>query len=191
MPCPAGSGDRFGGGGVTAREAILSAIRSAQERHLPGETAEVRLPEIGDPLATFTERFERAGGELIALDEAIALVKNSAAVKDADVDWPVHGQPDIWSAQIGITTARALIAETGSILVDSGEGRTRLASLVPEIHLVLARRSQVVPRLEEAIALLGKRNAALITGPSRTADIEGILVRGVHGPKRLLLAWQD
>jgi L-lactate utilization protein LutC len=86
-----------------------------------------------------------------------------------------------------VTGADALIAQTGSIIVASGPGRGRLASLLPRVHVAIARRSAVADTLP---ALIGARpdlvtsgaNFVCITGPSRTADIEHVLARGVHGP---------
>jgi len=94
------------------------------------------------------------------------------------------------SAVVGVTGADAGLAETGSVVISSGPGRGRLASLLPPIHVALLRRSDVVWSLAE---LIGSRpalvtagaNFVCITGPSRTADIEHTLSRGVHGPKEV------
>ena len=71
-------------------------------------------------------------------------------------------------------------------------------SVLPPAHLVLARRDQIVPDLASAMTLLRQRYdghwpsaLSVITGPSRTADIEKILVFGAHGPKRLLIYFAD
>jgi L-lactate dehydrogenase complex protein LldG len=93
----------------------------------------------------------------------------------------------------GITECDALIAQTGSVLLTARSGGGRALSVLPPHHVVLARRAQLVPDLPAAYALLhGKYGPAnwpslitLITGPSRTGDIERILVLGAHGPKRL------
>jgi L-lactate utilization protein LutC len=69
------------------------------------------------------------------------------------------------------------------VLVVDGEGHPLEASLLPEVHLVLLRASDILPSLENAIYLLKEaRSAAVITGPSRTGDIEMTLTIGVHGP---------
>jgi L-lactate dehydrogenase complex protein LldG len=84
-----------------------------------------------------------------------------------------------------------LVAQTGSILISSAGGG-RGATVVAPIHIVLAGIEQLVPDLETALAKAygpASRNSylSLITGSSRTADIEKILVMGAHGPKRLIV----
>jgi L-lactate utilization protein LutC len=94
------------------------------------------------------------------------------------------------SAAIGITGADAALAETGSVVLASGPGRGRLASLLPPVHVAVVERARVVGSLPELLithpdlATAGS-NMVCITGPSRTADIEHTLSRGVHGPKEV------
>ena len=92
------------------------------------------------------------------------------------------GGVSIWDAEVGVTMADLAVAETGSLLLATGPGRPRMVSLSPKIHVVLVPRERIVGTLAEAFARLSDRTSVLITGPSRTADIEGVLVRGVHGP---------
>ena len=90
----------------------------------------------------------------------------------------------------GITGADAGIAETGTLVISSGRGQPMSTSLLPEIHLVVIKSSQIVSTLEEALQLDNVREAStttLITGPSRTADIEMTLTIGMHGPKELIV----
>ncbi len=96
---------------------------------------------------------------------------------------------DVWQADIGITLADFAIAETGSIVLSAGSQRARLASLTPPTHIALVK--EIVPTLEEAFARMTDRTSVIITGTSRTADIEGVLVRGVHGPKELIVIKLD
>ncbi len=93
-----------------------------------------------------------------------------------------------------ITECDALIAQTGSVLLTTRSGGGRALSVLPPHHVVIARHAQLLPDLPAAYALLHQRYSAawpsfmtLITGPSRTADIERILVLGAHGPKRLTI----
>ena len=96
---------------------------------------------------------------------------------------------------ICISGADAAIAESGTILVMSGPGRGRLASLLPPVHLAILPAAWIVRTLPEAFVLLEARwgrnvvharsNITLITGPSRTADIEQSMTLGVHGPKEI------
>jgi L-lactate dehydrogenase complex protein LldG len=97
-------------------------------------------------------------------------------------------------SDVGITECDALVAQTGSVLVSSRSAGGRALSVLPPHHVVLARREQLVPDLTTAIELLHKKYAhdfpsffSFITGPSRTGDIERILVLGAHGPKKLTI----
>jgi len=92
----------------------------------------------------------------------------------------------------GISACDALVAQTGSVLITSQSAGGRALSVLPPHHVVLARREQLVPDLTAAFALLKVKYASgypslisFITGPSRTGDIERILVLGAHGPKKL------
>ena len=91
---------------------------------------------------------------------------------------------------VGLTGAQAAIAESGSIILTSGPGRGRLASSLTPFHIAILRRDRIVRTLEDFfeqrpdVPTLGS-NCVIITGPSRTADIEMTLSRGVHGPREI------
>jgi len=92
----------------------------------------------------------------------------------------------------GLTECDALVAQTGSVLLTSRSAGGRALSVLPPHHVVLARRQQLVGDLYEAYEVVKRRYTpgfpsmiALVTGPSRTGDIERTLVLGAHGPKRL------
>jgi len=83
----------------------------------------------------------------------------------------------------GITRAVGGIAETGTLVLDDASTARRLAALAPWIHVALVRRSELHRDVSQAIAALGSDpNVVWVTGPSKTADVEGILIEGVHGP---------
>lgn len=89
---------------------------------------------------------------------------------------------------LGITGAEAGFAESGSIVVRSGPGRPRMASLVPPVHIAVLERTAIFRSLSDwarghAHSVADSANLVFITGPSRTADIEQELTLGVHGPK--------
>jgi len=93
---------------------------------------------------------------------------------------------------VGITACDALIGQTGSIMLTARSAGGRALSVLPPHHLVIAQADQLVPDLPAAFELLSARYAksypsfiTFITGPSRTGDIERILVLGAHGPKKL------
>lgn len=94
----------------------------------------------------------------------------------------------------GVTACECLVAQTGSILVASDSCGGRALSILPHCHVVIATVDQVVPVLADALAVVRARHAgtlpsmlSFITGPSRTGDIERILVLGAHGPKELIV----
>ena len=98
---------------------------------------------------------------------------------------------DVWAADVGITLVDYAIADTGSLVLNAGQGRYRLASLAPPHHVAIVSRARILPTSEAAVATLGSRTTVFVTGPSRTADIEGVIVRGIHGPRRLWVVISD
>jgi len=94
---------------------------------------------------------------------------------------------------VGITAAQAGVAETGSVLLLADDELHRETSLVPPVHVCILRSSSIVEHLGDALQYIQGSGApaghlaTLITGPSRTADIELTLVVGVHGPKELIV----
>jgi L-lactate dehydrogenase complex protein LldG len=95
---------------------------------------------------------------------------------------------------VGLTAADYAIVETGTIVLSSDEPNALLVSLLPPVHIALVRSSQVTATLDGVISNLNKerigrgdpsRSVTMITGPSRTSDVELVLSIGVHGPKEL------
>jgi len=95
------------------------------------------------------------------------------------------------TADTGITGAKFAIAETGSIVVESGIGRERIISLMPKLHIAIVKSNQFVKRTADVFNYYvdNKQNLPssinFITGPSRSADIENDLSIGVHGPANI------
>ena len=90
-------------------------------------------------------------------------------------------------ADIGITGVEYALAETGTFVMLSSPREGRLISLLPPVHIAVFSRSRILADLNELLSKIPNpaeqsSSMVLITGPSRTADIEQILVRGVHGP---------
>lgn len=106
------------------------------------------------------------------------------------INWRNTGEIDIqYSADVGITDVHAALAETGTLICCTDARSSRGLSLVPPIHVAIVRASDVVPDMIDYWARFqGIPNTdlpssiAMITGPSKTADIEGELHVGVHGP---------
>jgi L-lactate dehydrogenase complex protein LldG len=92
---------------------------------------------------------------------------------------------------LGLTGADAGLAESGSLVLTSGPGRGRLASLVVPVHIAVLRRDRLLFSISDLfrrrpdLAAMPGSNLVCITGPSRTADIEMTLSRGVHGPREI------
>jgi L-lactate utilization protein LutC len=91
------------------------------------------------------------------------------------------------TADVGITSADYALAETGTLVMLSSPQEARMISLLPPAHIAVFSRSRLLANLDELLSVLPNpaeqtSSMVLITGPSRTADIEQILVRGVHGP---------
>ncbi len=85
--------------------------------------------------------------------------------------------------KFGITKGSAGIAESGTIVLKDGDTSARLGALAPWIHVAVIREADIVPSPLQAIEQFGNDPSVIFcTGPSKTADIEGILIEGVHGP---------
>jgi L-lactate dehydrogenase complex protein LldF len=152
----------------------LVAQFSAEVSALGGQVSVLRAGNLPGRLAEFL--FSR-GIERVCVDEAgAALVRGVEIVPHAD--------PDV---TCGVTGALCGIADSGSLLLASGNGETLSASLLPAIHVAVLKASRLVATLAEARPLLNEHHAAmvLVSGPSRTADIEMTLTIGVHGPGEL------
>jgi L-lactate dehydrogenase complex protein LldG len=96
------------------------------------------------------------------------------------------------AADVGVTGCHGAIAETGSLVVLSGRGTPRAASLLPPVHVCVVQAGQLFPTMGEFFATRSQEIAAaacctFITGPSRTADIELTLTLGVHGPGNVIV----
>ena len=105
-----------------------------------------------------------------------------------------YDKHELEKCDAGISECDALIAQTGTVLVTSRSAGGRALSCLPPHHVVIARREQLVADLPSAFALVKQKYSgnfpsmiSFITGPSRTGDIERILVLGAHGPKKLTI----
>lgn len=90
---------------------------------------------------------------------------------------------DIDAYAFGITPASHAIAETGTVVLRDADTPYRLGALAPWVHIAVVRKEDILLSVAEAINVLGKDpSIVFVTGPSKTADIEGIMIQGVHGP---------
>ncbi len=204
---------------MDSRDRILNRLRKqARATGTPGIWHSRRNYE--DLAAQFTAALTAGGGEVHRahdLEEAwfhlgtvleeinarTAFANNHRPLDGIDlaarypaVDWIGHDSSHddfktlASTADIGISGADAALAETGTIAVSSGPGRSRLASLLPPVHVALAPTSCLTTDIFTWLAGRGGDWPAaltLISGPSKTSDIEQTLVTGVHGPGRFIV----
>jgi L-lactate dehydrogenase complex protein LldG len=176
----------------------------ADKRPLPDYPADValsggaRLP--GDAVARFRQNLEAVGGRSFTDPAALgAWLREQGATRgycDPALVSRLGGglgegitlettlvRERIDDHQFGITRARGAIAETGSLILDDATTSSRLGALAPWIHIAVIAPEHILPDVGSAIAALGDDpNVIFCTGPSKTADVEGILIEGVHGP---------
>lgn len=117
-------------------------------------------------------------------------------VLPVSIDERKRHQLELGRTTVGITGACGGLAESGSIVLQSGPGRSRLASLIPEVHIAVLRIADLFESLDQflragRVGLDDQANLTLITGPSRTADIELTLTLGAHGPRHLHVLLMD
>jgi L-lactate dehydrogenase complex protein LldG len=127
---------------------------------------------------------------LAGVGQALATHGVQLVAPRARGDGRMAAYQDLELVVVGITGAAAGFAATGTLAMVLGAGQGRLPSLLPQTHIALLRKPQIYPRLEDWLPTEGRRalaeahasNITLITGPSRTGDIEMEIVLGVHGP---------
>lgn len=141
----------------------------------------------------------RTEGWLEIASHGGALAKSVLQEFSQPILWlePGYAGDHLERCPVGITECDALVAQTGSVLITSRSAGGRALSILPPHHVVLARRDQMVSDLTAAYEVVRRKYTphfpsliSFITGPSRTGDIERILVLGAHGPKRLtIIVW--
>ncbi len=98
------------------------------------------------------------------------------------------------AAQVGVSEVECAIAATGTLVTDAAAIERRLASALPPIHIAVAGTDTILPDMAAALRSVHPSRCgyiSMITGPSRTADIERVLTIGVHGPSRLVVVFVD
>ncbi len=173
----------------------------------------VLTPEKEEKEITFARKLMDNGGSFVYCENEKALGENLRMLLEQkkwdtyyvtdrklelllqSLEIPFQNDPEAFlKMQAGITRCEYLIARFGSVLVSSGLDSGRRMFVYPETHIVISTTSQVVPELQDALAGMRKRyqenfpsQMTVITGPSRTADIEKTLVMGAHGPRELFV----
>ena len=184
-------------GGVTLgdEKGLVSRKGNAQ---IPVDPVQVTAQSDVKLVELFTKELTALGGhvslasdptpEIIAFLKAHGLIRvhlepntlDESLLNEAGITFTHEPDPAI---RVGVTKALCGLADTGSVLEADGAGSPLQASLLPEIHIAVLNRSDILPSLPDAMKLVKDKGAAVfITGPSRTADIEMTLTIGVHGP---------
>jgi L-lactate dehydrogenase complex protein LldG len=200
----------------SAKEGILSNIRKAlvqpAEQPFPGlEKTDFNFESVDTDLAVlFAEKFTSLLGKFSFCDneedmvnqiEALAMEKGWSDVycSDENIRTAISSfgfnrftDKPLADADVAITKCEVLVARTGSFVLSSTESSGRTTSVYAPIHICIAKASQLVYDVKDALSFLQKKYGdqlpsmiSFATGPSRTADIEKTLVVGVHGPKEV------
>lgn len=149
----------------------------------------VFLGNSGDELASTLKALlnERQIGSLYCLDSQLQALLNDKVKLSSSAS-------EFHDMQAAITRCECLVARTGSVVVSSAHESGRRLNVFPPVHVVWAQASQLVPFVDDALRVMTMRykgqlpsQITLVTGASRTADIEKTLVMGAHGPKELIV----
>lgn len=204
---------------TTSKEKILKKVRAALIHKSRVETGDVDLESniynvTDDPYELiFAQNFTDAGGQFVFCENDDDFCYNIKALTGEDgfgTIWANEDElmkllqkagvkfsssaSDIDKAQTTITFCEFLVARTGSIVVSSKQQAGRKAGVYPDNHIVVARTSQLVLHIRDALKEMKSKYkdgipslVTFVTGPSRTADIEKTLVQGAHGAKEVYL----
>lgn len=193
---------------------IRTAVgRSAGEALADPPPVRLRLPEVEMEarIASMILRIEALAGKCFQSDDPRAVVAAAIAGKTAvasnsrylaecgitalsGVRSGITDREELRGlcavADVGITSADYALGDTGTLVMLASPQEARLVSLLPPAHIAVVPRERILTGLDELFTVLPNPAAqtssmVLITGPSRTADIEQILVRGVHGPGQI------
>ncbi|MDZ4742214.1 MAG: LUD domain-containing protein [Verrucomicrobiota bacterium] len=194
---------------ASSREKILSKVntalapikdRAAMPEYDPRITVTKTFDPQADQWAFFKEEFDKVHGRTFSTGAEIEaffasnnltygycdpkiLALMSEILPDNVLLETQFDLAKIDSYQFGITCASGAIAETGSIILTDKDTSRRLGALAPWVHIACVEHSSIHATIHDALkAMPDDPNIIWCTGPSKTADIEGILIEGVHGP---------
>ncbi|MEK6703672.1 MAG: lactate utilization protein [Planctomycetota bacterium] len=145
-------------------------------------------------VSTLSALLAQSPGAQVALaitDSVLRTLASQAlqAAGNPGITWTAQQSARVWfDVDIAITDVTAAVAETGSLVLACSPLLPRAAFMVPPVHIALVRTSQILPDLLDLLAgdhSTPQGTLTIVSGPSKTADIEGILVTGVHGPGQL------
>jgi L-lactate dehydrogenase complex protein LldG len=190
------------------RALIMSRIRTAlstlQAREPRPDFCDdatlVSPPDGGGTIDQFAERLAGIGGRAFTSPAALAQWLTERGLRRGYCDrnllaelGAAFAQPFVIDTRLqvdqideyefGITRAAGAIVDTGTVILNETLTSRRLAALAPWVHVAVVRSQDFVPTIADAIRALGTEPYVVwCSGPSKTADVEGILIQGVHGP---------
>jgi len=202
-----------------SREEILNRIAAVRPKRIAAidiqssENEEIYKPVLPDTISCFKSELEAINGQCILCEDesdqflkindflkskdlSIIFCRDSNIIKQlgkAGISY-TNNPRDFENMQVGITSCEFLVARTGSVIVSSAGESGRQMNVFPPIHIVIAKASQLIDFLTDALVAVQNKygnqlpsTLSTITGPSRTADIEKTLVLGAHGPKEFIV----
>ncbi|NLX11292.1 MAG: LUD domain-containing protein [Chloroflexi bacterium] len=205
---------------MSARDEILNKLRSRSRQpdtHPPAWRSRRHFDDLAERFAeslgkskgeviragSLDEAFEQLDQTLLALGARCVVANDEPPLSQIDLaarwpgmQWHIVGRTPgdlrgfCATADAGVSSVVAALAETGSVVVTSGPGKSRLATLLPPVHIALVPESCLTADLYTFTAARQGPPPAmqtLISGPSKTADIEQTMAVGVHGPKRFIV----
>ncbi len=188
------------------RGALDDEHRAALDARVPQHT---RPAQDEDPVARFARKFESRAGtvervpDMSAVPAAVDAYRRrhqlparaavGAGLRELEwpAEWQVHHGPAGIEEQLAVSPAFAGIAETGSLMMAAGPDSPTTHNFVPDDHVVVLPVEHIVEHFEDAWAVLRARPQGmpratnLVSGPSRTADVEQTIQLGAHGPRRV------
>jgi L-lactate dehydrogenase complex protein LldG len=197
---------------------IRKALLEKRENPYPNLEEMALYPPATDiPEVIFAEEFTKVSGQFVFCEDEIQFIENILLLAEEKkwrkiycwepklqellkkYEYPFYAtDKDFELAEVGLTLCESLIARNGSIMVSNANAAGRRLSIYPHQHIVIAYTSQLVMDLKDSFALIKQKYGnqlpsmlSVITGPSRTADIEKTLVLGAHGPKELYVFLLD
>jgi L-lactate dehydrogenase complex protein LldG len=212
---------------ATSRDTILDRLRAARQPFTEVKPVADHLPMVpladtspGGLLTRFIEQAEKLGCVIYqpaSPAEVSAVLHDIIGGDDRVLAWDsehipldqlerlieptaISPEPRDAAVRVGITGVDAGLAATGSLVLTTGEGKHRVTSLLPPVHVAILRKRDIVADLESWAAVQADRglesfrqaaSAIVISGPSRTADIAMQLIMGMHGPAELHILLVD
>lgn len=162
----------------------------------------IRVRTLDDALAGVGELLAGLGARSVVMNDEPPVGEIHWAERFPEIQFRTQQQvPDrtAWrglcaAAEAGITSADAALAETGTLVISSGPGRSRLVPLLPAVHIALVPLERLTTDIFTWLGAHHRQfpaNTVLVSGPSKTADIEQTMSVGVHGPKQLIVFLLD